>query len=206
MVISRTQRVLALGLIALGAIVLFGTGHVLSSEDQLQNADAIYVLGGSWVERGLEATDLLREGRAPHIVISNAGFDNGLRELERRGVQVTRPGDAFAALMTRQLGVPADAVEVLPDDLDNTAQEADAMRGPVATHGWKRLIVITDRASTRRAGFAMRRALGSGVEVIMRAPRLDPFSPGHWWRRRADVRAVIYETPKLLAYWLGLRG
>lgn len=206
MLIPRAKRLVAIGIVTLAASLIVGLGHVLTREDPLQTADAIYVLGGSWIERGLEATDLFHEGRAPHIVISNAGLDNGLRELERRRVTITRPGDAFAALMSGQLGVPADAIEVLPDDLDNTAQEAEAIRAPVAAHHWKRLIVITDRASTRRAGFAMRRALGPDVEIIMRAPRLDRFAPGRWWQRRADIRTAMYETPKLLAYWLGLRG
>ena len=106
----------------------------------------------------------------------------------------------------RREEVPADAIETLPDELDNTAQEADAIATWARERHWTRLIVITDRASTRRAGFAMRRVLGSDTKVIMRGPRIDPFAPDAWWRSRRDVRAVLYETPKLLAYWCGLRG
>ncbi len=207
--VALLRRVLRWGLALLvvtALATLWNLGRILAQESPLESADAIYVLGGNWAERGLEATDLFREGRAPHIVISNAVMDRAHRELVRRGVTVVRAGNELAAIMSNRLGVPADAIETLPDELDNTAQEADAIVPIVRARKWTRLIVITDRASTRRAGFALRRVLGPGVTVIMRAPRLDLYDPARWWRRRADVRTTMYELPKLLAYYSGLRG
>jgi hypothetical protein len=54
---------------------------------------------------------------------------------------------------------------------------------------------------------ASRRALsGTGVQLIMRASRYDPSTPDHWWRRRADIRWLVSELPKLAAYTAGLGG
>lgn len=206
MSISRFQRALALLFVVLIAAGLLGAGRLVTHEDPLQKADAIYVLGGSWVQRWLEAADLFREGYAPHIVISRSTIEAGERELQRRGVPFPSPGELGRNAMVGHLGVPPAAVEVLTTDVDNTAQEAEVIKDVAAGRHWHRLIVITDRASTRRAGFAMRRVLSPGVEVVMRGPRLDGFPPDGWWRRRADFRTVFYELPKLVAYWLGLKG
>jgi uncharacterized SAM-binding protein YcdF (DUF218 family) len=108
-------------------------------------------------------------------------------------------------LVTR-LGVPATDVAVLPLGFDNTAQEADALVGVLANHPISRLIVITDCASTRRAGFAFRRVLGPAVTVIARCTRFDAYDPTWWWRYRAGWRETAVEAPKLVAYWLGLKG
>lgn len=206
MTITRFQRIIALIVVILMAAALLGAGRLVTQEDPLQKADAIYVLGGSWVQRWLEATDLFKEGYAPAIVISRGTIDDGERELERRGIPFPNAGSLGRDTIVAHLGVPATAVEVLAVSVDNTAQEATAIKAVALERRWHRVIVITDRASTRRAGFAMRRVLGADVEVIMRAPRLDSFPPAQWWRRRADFRTVFYELPKLLAYWAGLKG
>lgn len=206
MSISRLQRFFAITIVIAIAAALLGLGRMVTREDPLEKADAVYVLGGSWVQRWLEASDLYREGYAPLIVISRGTVEEGERELQRRHVPFPSPGELGRDVMVNHLAIPASAVELMTTDVDNTAQEAAAIRDIVAARHWRRIIVITDRASTRRAGFAMRRVLGSGVDVIMRGPRLDDFAPSAWWKTRASFRTVFYEAPKLLAYWMGLKG
>jgi uncharacterized SAM-binding protein YcdF (DUF218 family) len=206
---SRRRRrwfaVILIGVAALG-VSAASAGRLLVREDPVHRADAVVVLGGSWVNRWLEADALFEAGDAPLIVISSGGRDLGELELERRGIHVPGPADTARTLLVDALHVPAAAVIVLSDDVDNTAQEAVVVRGLARARGWRAVIAITDRASTRRAGFALRRELGPAVEVMMRAPRLDPYDPAHWWRTRQDVRSTLYELPKLVAYWFGLRG
>lgn len=206
MSISRLQRFLAITVVIAIAAALLGLGRMVTHEDPLQKADAIYVLGGNWTERWLEASDLYKEGYAPLIVISRGTIDEGERELQRRGVPFSPEGERGRNIMVSHLGIPAAAVELMTADVDNTAQEAEAIRGFVTARHWQRLIVITDRATTRRAGFAMRRVLGGNVDVIMRGPRADGFTPNGWWKTRSGTRTVFYEAPKLIAYWLGLKG
>jgi len=206
MSIIPSKRFVATLVVVLLAVALLGGGRIVTREDPLQKADAIYVLAGSWVQRWMEGADLYLEGFAPHVVLSNGTFDEGERELKRRGIRFPGPGELSRAAMIEQLKIPATAVDVIGESLDNTAQEAEAIKPFINQYHWRRLIVITDRASTRRAGFAMRRVLGPDVEIIMRAPRLDVFPPDGWWRKRANFRTVFYEFPKLLAYWFGLKG
>lgn len=60
---------------------------------------------------------------------------------------------------------------------------------------------------TRRARLALERELqGAEVTVLMRASRYDGADPGHWWRRRADIRSTIFELEKWLGYVIGVSG
>jgi hypothetical protein len=66
---------------------------------------------------------------------------------------------------------------------------------------------VTSKYHTRRSAFAFRRGLeGTGVQVVMRASRYDLSDPARWWRHRSDLRFVLSEWQKLLAYYLGLQG
>jgi len=171
----------------------------------VETADAIFVLSGSNADRWLEAYDLWREQRAPRIVLSPGLRDAGEQELARRGVRVPTGADIARAVLTRDLGVPATAVEIVQTPLDNTAAEATAIASLAAARGWTRVIVVTSLPHTRRTRIAMERALEPvGVAVQVRGSRYDAFSPSRWWRDRGDVRWIVTELPKLVAYKLGL--
>ena len=187
-------------------MIFFSLGPLVVAVDDLQSADVIYVLAGSRMNRPLEAADLYRRGYAPRILMSPGGREWSEIDLEQRGVHVTTEVENARTLLVTRLGIPADAIAILPTEVDNTAQEADVMRGQVLANGWTRLIVVAGCASTRRAGYALRRVLGRTVSVIVRCSPFETFPPGRWWAARWSFRATFYEAPKLLAYWLGLRG
>jgi uncharacterized SAM-binding protein YcdF (DUF218 family) len=190
--------------LAAGAYGGYAVGSFLYAENPLQRADAIGVLAGTRMERQLEAADLYLQGYAPIIVLTEETPDNGIVMLERRGFDVPTTAEIARDVMVR-LGVPVDAVEILPGIHDSTAHEANTLRRTAVARGWRRLIVVTSKFHTRRGGFAVRREMGgSGIEVIMRGSRYDPADPRHWWRTRNGVRWTASESQKLLAYALGL--
>ena len=95
-------------------------------EDPLRSADAIFVLAGSRVERWLEGYELYRERQAPLIVLSPGPTSKAEIDLRAKGVRFPSEGEvARDALL--QLGVPAEAILILPRAVDNTAQEAQAL-------------------------------------------------------------------------------
>jgi uncharacterized SAM-binding protein YcdF (DUF218 family) len=164
------------------------------------------VLGGTRSDRALEGADLYREGYAPRLVISSGGRERAELVLAARGIHVPTEAETMRNVMIHDLDIPASAVEILPEDVDNTAQEADNIRAHLLASHWTHLIVITGRATTRRAGFAFRRALGRDIKVTVRASRYDTYRPARWWTTRADIRTTLAEFPKLIAYWLGLKS
>ena len=66
------------------------------------------------------------------------------------------------------------------------------------------MIVVTSKQHTRRARLVMSRRLNpAGVLVIVRATRYDRSDVDRWWTNRSTVRFTLFETQRLLGYWLG---
>lgn len=187
------------------AVLLFlpFAGRFFSTADPLQRADAIVVLAGSRVDRWLEAVDLFKEGWAPKVVLSPGPVSALEVKLRGEGLKLPREGD-LARDAVLSLGVPADAVSVMPGGVDNTAAEAAALRRllPPGSH---RVIVVTSTYHLRRAGYAFRREFaGSGTVIVMHGSRHSEAQPTRWWSRRDDIRYLMNEMPKFLAYVAGL--
>lgn len=190
-------------LLLLLAAALPFAGRAMYREDPLERANAVYVLAGERVLRWLEASELVKEGWAPEIVLSG-GYREALEQrLLNRGIELPSEGEVAEQALI-QIGIPADRVRIV-GYVDNTAAEAVLLRREALDRHWSRVIVVTSKLHTRRAGFAMRRALdGTGVRVIIRASRYDDDDPAHFWRRRRTVRMMLGELPKFGAYLLGL--
>ena len=169
--------------------------------DPLQKADAIFVLGGTMFERPLEAADLYREGWAPRLLLMRQVADEGEQELRRRGIPFQREIDVQVEVLTR-LGVPRTAIEVL-EEQNSTRDEGIALRAVVAAHHWQRVIIVTSKQHTRRARLVMTRQLAdTGAQAIVRASRYDKADVDAWWRNRSTMRFTLFETQRLIAYWL----
>jgi uncharacterized SAM-binding protein YcdF (DUF218 family) len=178
-------------------------GQYLIVNEPLEKADVLVVLAGAEVERWLEAADLYREGYAPHLLLS-PGYEDPLgSELRARGIRYPRPIDVHRDAIV-QLGVPAQAIEIMPLGYDNTAAEAAGVRAIAPGRGWRRLIVVTSKYHTRRVRFAFERELrDTGIDIQVRGSRYDRATPDRWWSKRSDLRFVISELQKLIAYRLG---
>ncbi|HSL22172.1 MAG TPA: YdcF family protein [Vicinamibacterales bacterium] len=181
------------------------TGRALYRQDALEKADAIFVLAGERVIRWLEASELVREGWADTIVLAGGYREATERRLLQRGIRIPSEGEVARDALV-QLGHPPDRVRIL-GYADNTAEEGSLLRREALERRWSRVIVVTSKLHTRRAGFAVRRELeGTGVQIIVRAPRYDDDDPARYWTKRRTMRSMLVELPKLVAYLLGLRS
>ena len=202
------RTAVALVIVALLAAIAFFpyAGRYLSPNEPLERADALFVLAGARIERWLEAADLYREGWAPRIVLSPGRIEPAAGRLRDMGIRFPSEPELVRDALV-QTGVPSGSIVVLPHEVDNTAQEAAALRQLCERERWKALIVVTSAYHARRARLAFRRELeGTGVRVIVRTTRHDTAIPARWWTRRGDVRYVLSELQKLVLYRLGLRG
>lgn len=200
-------RATALSALLLVLLLLAGcpyAGRFLIVDQPIGKADVIVVLAGSDVERWLEAVDLYREGYAPVILMSPGFVDPLGDQLRARGIRFPREIDIHTDAMV-QLGVPSNAIEIMPHGYDNTADEAAGVRTIAQPRGWRRILVVTSKYHTRRSRFAFARELeGTGIDVQVRGSRHDRSRPDGWWRHRSDLRYVVSELQKLVAYRLGL--
>ena len=201
------MRTLLLLFIALAVTAVWfwpRAGRYLVIDRPLQTADVIVVLAGTRAERCLEGIELYREKMAPTILLSSGRIEAAEEALRSRGIRYPREVDLMKDAMA-QLGVPASDIQTFPESVDNTASEAALTRTLAGERGWRRIIVVTSKYHTRRSLYAFERAFrGTGVQVQVRGTRFDGARPERWWKQRADLRFVISEWQKLLAYRLGL--
>lgn len=190
-------------LLLLAIFALSRLGAFLVVQDPLARADAIFVLGGTRYERPLEAVELYNAGWAPTVTLMQQIADNGEVDLMKRGVPYNREVDEQIEVMGR-LGVPRSAIVVM-EQANSTADEATALRDIATRRQWKRVIIVTSKQHTRRARLVMRRRLaGTGVEIVVRSSRLDAADVDRWWQNRSTLRFTLFETQRLLGYWIGV--
>jgi uncharacterized SAM-binding protein YcdF (DUF218 family) len=205
-VVRRTLIASTFVALALAAIAAARAGAYLQHEDSLTHADAIFVLAGARLERALEAADLFQAGYAPAILMSPGREEAAEVAARARGMRFPREAEPVRDALA-SLDIPREAILIGDGSVDNTAEEGALLRRYALARRWRVVIVVTSKYHTRRTGLAMRRAVeGTGVTIVVHASRYDPADPAHWWRQRRDVRFLIEEWPKLIAYRLGLGG
>jgi len=191
-------------IVAAATAAFVNFGQFLAEEDPLEKADAIFVFAGTRAERPLEAYDLYRAGYAPRIVVTRAVAEQAMSLVEERGIRVANDFDLNRTVLL-QLGVPESAL-ITPSRIhDNTAEEAQTLHELIQRNGWRTVILVSSKYHLRRVRLACRREVGDSVRLIRRGSRYDTSTPDRWWHRRADIRWLLTEVPKLVAYEVGLR-
>lgn len=166
-------------------------------------ADAVVVLAGSstYAERARRAAALFKEGRAPRVVLTNDGLIGGWSEAEQRNpLFAERAADEL-----RRAGVPRESVEILPQLVASTYEEAVLLREHADARGLRSLVVVTSGYHSRRALWTLRRVFGgSGVAVELEsvAPGQQSPPPSTWWLSWLGWRMVPGEYLKLVYYRL----
>jgi uncharacterized SAM-binding protein YcdF (DUF218 family) len=167
-------------------------GNFWVVDDPPEHADAIVVLSDDnyYAERAARAAELFKAGWAPRVVASGRSL---------------RPYASMAELMQHDLvdrGVPESAVVRFPNRAENTREEAAAVSEFLASHSWKRVLVVTSNYHTRRARYIYERLLPAGTSLQVSAAHDSEFDPSGWWRTRLGVKLFFYETGGLIvAMW-----
>ncbi len=119
------------------------------SEDDVGKADAVVVLAGSKHERLDRGLELMREGVAPVLVISD-GFDPRQPRANRL---CQEGGDGFS-------------VACFTPDPDSTRGEARKTAELARKHGWQRVLLVTSRFHVTRARMLFDRCLDADVDAV----------------------------------------
>ena len=186
----------------LGGFVLIEAGAWLVIEDPLQPAPVAVVLGGKVPFRAMEAARIYKDGTARQVWLTQGGLfleDVALAEL---GIDKT-PEYAYSRSVLERMGVPDDAIRVLPERNNNTAQEVRSIARELDRAGIDRVILVTSSYHTRRVKALWRKVVGKQPQAIVRYTRDDPFESHRWWRDAADGLTVVREWFGLLNAWTG---
>jgi uncharacterized SAM-binding protein YcdF (DUF218 family) len=158
-------------------------------DDAPESSDVIIVLSGDNYDavRAARAAALFRAGMAPHVVATGRSL---------------RSYATTTDLMKRDLadhGVPATAIIPLTHRADNTRDEAVAVSEFVASHHWKKILLVTSNYHTRRSEYIYERTMPPGTQLrVISAPDIE-YDPQSWWRTREGLKIFFHEAGGYIA-------
>jgi uncharacterized SAM-binding protein YcdF (DUF218 family) len=205
--LARVLRIFAvLGALALfalsaGLALMLSVGHWLVKEDSLQKANAIAVLSGNFPARALEAASLYRSGYASEIWLTHPGPQP--EALAEMGIHYPSEADFNYQVLRRQ-GIPAKAIHILDSQIINTSDELEAIGSALQRKNNASVIVVTNKAHTRRVHELWNRFDPARGKIIVHGLANDDFDPSSWWTRTADTHQVIHELLGMINVWAGL--
>ena len=146
----RIRRVVVSGCLLLIAALIGGLPvYVRPQIDQLRQADAILILGGSGYGRYGFGFDLGVSGWAPKVVVSNP---NG-------------PADPWLTDFCAATHPRLDQYCFIPDP-PTTKGEGRELRRLASEYGWRTVIVVTWRPHISRARFILERCFGGDLVMV----------------------------------------
>ena len=178
--------------------ILTGVGLALSTSSQLAPAELIYQFGGDFRARSQVTADLYARGLAPRVVLMRVVDDPKMAGIYLNETDVT-------VQLLERLGVPRSAIDVYSGDdgVSSTTEEAGDLSRILRQDGTRSVIVVTSWYHTRRARWALRRALrGAPVSIVMASAPTVGFDARDWWRGEEGVIAVFEEYLKFLHNFL----
>jgi uncharacterized SAM-binding protein YcdF (DUF218 family) len=203
---NRRRRVLLIAVaLGLGVAVLAALlvpkalGRYLLVDDHVEPSDAILVMDGSTPPREVGAAMLYRRGLAPLVVLS-LGRDP-VAEAGRLAGQPSRQERAAQAL--RNLGVPAAAIVTLDRVVDNTWQELAAHFAHARARAWRRVIIVTSPAHTRRVRLMWNAGYQARLAALVHPTPYEEFDPERWWRSTRSLETGLYELAAIANFWIG---
>jgi uncharacterized SAM-binding protein YcdF (DUF218 family) len=198
----RRRLLVAFLLLAFWSLLAWAGARWLVVEAPLARADAIVVLSGSstYVERAQKAAALFKEGRSPKIVLTNDNRQGGWSSVEQRNPFFY---ERATSVLTSE-GVPQSVIEVIPQPVQSTRDEATLLRSYSNTRGLHSLIVVTSAYHSRRALHTFRTAFAmSNVAIGLEHPPtgLQTPRPATWWLHPRGWLMVPNEYLKIAYYW-----
>jgi uncharacterized SAM-binding protein YcdF (DUF218 family) len=188
--------------IVVAGYAFLNAGNWLIREDPLERSRVIFVPSGGLPERALTAAELFRSGYAAEVWIS--------RPLQPRAAmeQLRLPfagEEEYSRMVLIEKGVPTLLIRILPDPVQNTADELTALSRALQELPDATAVVVTSKAHTRRVRAVWNRvSRGHRGRLLVRAASNDHFDGEHWWRTSNDALSVVREYLGLLNAWSGL--
>lgn len=172
-------------------------GNFLIREDELQKAEAIFILSGGPADRAAEASRILKQGWAERVVCTGSQIP---RLFEVIGETYDEADLSKMALCEE--GVEEEKIEVLHIG-SSTREESYAILEYCKSMNIKRLIVVSDKFHTHRIDYAFRSIFDdAGIELILRGAPSSGYEEQKWWAEEAGLLMVNNEYVKLFYYFL----
>jgi uncharacterized SAM-binding protein YcdF (DUF218 family) len=164
-----TTTLLALALctvIAFSLLAMQLRSSLLAANSPIGTADALVLLAGGTGERINAAARLYKSGIAPKILMTNDGVLTRWSRQQQRNLYNVE----WAREELVRLGVPSEALVLLPFVKSGTVYDALVTRQYMATAGMTKIAIVTSGYHNGRALWTFRRVMGEGKAVISVVP------------------------------------
>jgi len=179
--------------------------NLLIVERELENADVIWVLGGSatYIERNQTAAQVYKKGLASKVILTNDGGYGGWSKTEQRN-------PPFVELARNELvaqGVPFEAIEILPGTVEGTDEEADLFAKTAREKSLKSVLLVTSGYHSRRTLWTFEQSVIKNGLIMKIGMQTSPTGhqtppPSSWYLSRKGWKMVGGEYVKIIYYWL----
>lgn len=191
----RFALLAAIFLLLLAAVSLYGFRHLgywLELDEPLRKSQAIVVLGGGTPYRAMEAADLYKAKWADQVWLTEGAPDGRDIVLARIGIEPS-PEYEYNELVLTKLGVPKEAIRVIPDRVENTVAEEKAILRYAGSDQRDSVILVSSKAHTRRVRVVWDSIGGNRVAAIVRYTQEEPYDAARWWSNTSDALATFRE-------------
>ncbi len=193
-------RVVAVSL-AVWSLFAWCAALALITNAQIERADALVVLSGSanYIERARLAAELFKQGRAPKVVLTNDYQQSGWLSAEQRNPLFVER----ARMELERVGVPPERIEMLPQAVTSTYEEALLLREYATVHNLDSILIVTSAYHSRRSLWTFRHVFqGTDLDVGLQtvAPGEQTPHPAVWWLYARGWQMVTGEYMKLVYY------
>lgn len=175
--------------------ILPAVAQFLDCSDPVQKTDAVLILGGEPGIRPFYAAALYRQGYANRLLITTIRKSGDVAE------GLVPSGEELTASALEAVGVPADAVEILPGEVDSTVEELARLREYLHAHPDQTATILTNTYHTRRTRMLAGRILGDTLaRVRFLGVPAERFNDHNWWKSKTGFYNYVREYCKVLYY------
>jgi len=177
--------------------ILRSVGNYLIVEDELKQAEVIFLLGGGSFDRGNEAAKLLKSGHANYVVCTGGQVPGTLKALGMK----YKEAKVSKINLVKNNKVSTLKVKLIAEGT-STKEESELILSYCLEKNIKEAIVLSSKFHTRRVNDVFRPILEEeGINVILRGAPSSQYDEDYWWQYESGLIMVNNEYLKLLYYF-----
>lgn len=169
--------------------------HAWIVDEPPEHADVIVILGGGEQYRATKAAELYRAGLAPLILIPQQP------PRPTDVLNITVPTHSVNLQVLTAQGVPSSAIQLMETPVQNTKEEAEAVKVWAAKNHAQKILIPTDIWHTRRTHWIFQRTLGDKADITVVAVNPDEYTYDNWWQNEQGLIFFEVEVSKMIFYW-----
>lgn len=183
--------------------LLCAIGDFLISEDRLEKADAVFVLGGDSYDRGNYAAEIYRMGYVSQIVCLGENVPTIFKaigisysESEVTKINIVSPFSDSVSITHLRKPIPDSSVIILKQGT-STKEEMDAIKEFCHKNNFKKIILVSSRFHTGRVRMISEKIFeNSGIELLIAGAPSSFYREEEWWKSEEGLIMVNNEYVK----------